>query len=430
MIRPTLLFSLLAAFSVFALTGCSPAPESIASAAIPLEGAAPESVGFSSERLERLTQAMQQLVDDGELSGAITMIARHGQPAHFEAVGRQNIESDIPMAPDSIFRIYSMTKPITGVAMMMLHERGKWGLNDPVSRHIPEFENLRVAVELEDGTVELEDAVHPPTMRELMSHTGGFSYGNTQTVVDAMYRDVDILFPHTTMQQMIDDLARIPLQYQPGSRWLYSVSVDIQGYLVEKLSGQPFPEFLQEHIFEPLGMTDTAFHVPEEKRDRFVEYYAYGENRALTPTVDRRGRTYLDPDIFPSGGGGLVSTAEDYMRFSQMLLNGGEFDGVRILSPQSVDLMRANHLPQIVAETSPGTGFGLDFAITMDPVRSGSSTGAGTYYWAGAAGTWFWIDPTHDLVFVGMIQQTGSGRPNMRALSTALTYAALVDPDR
>lgn len=428
MTRSVLLLGSLSSIVGLGLSACSPTSDSLASTDLSLETAAPESVGFSSQRLESLTDAMQQLIDDGELSGAVTMVARHGQLVHFEAVGQQNIEADIPMARDSIFRIYSMTKPIVGVAMMMLHERGKWGLNDPVSRHIPEFENLRVAIEHEDGAVELVDPVHPITMRELMSHTGGLTYGNDQTAVDAMYRDADILSPHSTLQQMIDDLAQIPLQYQPGSRWHYSVSVDVQGYLVERLSGQPFPEFLREHIFEPLGMTDTAFHVPEEKRDRFVEYYEYGENRALTPTVDRRGRTYSD-DVFPSGGGGLVSTAEDYMRFSQMLLNGGELDGVRILAPQTVDLMRANHLPQIVGEMSPGTGFGLDFAITMDPVSAGSTTGAGTYYWSGAAGTWFWIDPTHDLVFVGMIQQTGSGRPNMRAVSTALTYAALVDPD-
>ena len=430
MTRSVVLLGFLATFVGTGLTGCSPASESEASTALSVETPVPESVGFASERLESLTGAMQRLVDDGELSGVVTMIARHGQLVHFEAVGRQNIELDIPMARDSIFRIYSMTKPIAGVAMMMLYERGKWGLNDPVSRHIPEFDNLRVAVEHEDGSVDLEDPVHPMTMRELMSHTGGFSYGNNDTAVDALYREAELLYPHTTMQQMIDDLARIPLQYQPGSRWLYSISVDVQGYLVEKLSGQPFPEFLREQIFEPLGMADTAFYVPEDKRDRFAEYYAYGEGRALTPTVDRRGRTYLDPDVFPSGGGGLVSTAVDYMRFSQMLLNGGELDGVRILSPQSVALMRANHLPEIVGETRPGTGFGLDFAVTMDPFKAGSTTGTGTYYWSGAAGTWFWIDPTHDLVFVGMIQQTGPRRPDMRALSTALTYAALVDPDR
>jgi CubicO group peptidase (beta-lactamase class C family) len=391
---------------------------------------APETVGFSSEGLAGLSDGMQKLVDDGELSGIVTMVARHGQVVHFEAFGQQDIEESIPMATDSIFRIYSMTKPITGVAMMMLFEQGKWALDDPVSMHIPEFEGLQVAVEDDNGNVTLEAADHPMTMRELMSHTGGLSYGGDDVAVDGMYRDADILGSETTLQQMVEDLGEIPLRFQPGQRWFYSLSVDVQGYIVEKLSGQPFAEFLQDNIFDELGMVDTAFYVPEDKRDRFVEYYTYGENRELIPATDSRGRVFLDPPSLPSGGGGLVSTAGDYMRFAQMVQSGGELDGVRLISPDSVELMRSNHLPENIGEMSPGTGFGLDYAITMDPERIESLTGAGTFYWSGAAGTWFWNDPTFDVVFVGMIQQAGAGRPNMRAISTELTYSALVDPGR
>jgi CubicO group peptidase (beta-lactamase class C family) len=229
--------------------------------------------------------------------------------------------------------------------------------------------------------------------------------------------------PQQPLQVMIDKLAKIPLLFQPGERWHYSVSVDVQGYLVEKLSGQPLPEFFRTRIFEPLKMPDTAFYVPKEKMDRLAEFYTYDKDRKLVPMP---GRQYTQPPVLSSGGGGLVSTANDYLRFCQMLLNEGELDGTRILSPLSVDLMRTNVLPAGARTMAPGTGFGLDFAIIEDPLAAGGYGGVGTYYWSGYAGTWFWIDPVYRLIAVGMIQQRGEGTPDMRSLSKALVYQAII----
>ena len=394
-----------------------------------LEEVAPEQVGLSSERLERLKGAMQGLVDDGRLAGITTMISRHGKVAHFETYGQQSIEEGVAMSRDSIFRIYSMTKPITGVALMILYEEGRFRLGDPVSKYIPELGGLEVAArEGPDGPI-TEPADHEMTIRELMSHTAGLSYGLfSDSQVDDLYTDSNVLDSSTTLEDMIDKLSRIPLRQQPGSMWHYSVAVDVQGYLVEVLTGQKLDAFLKERIFDPLGMTDTAFWVPPEKASRFAQVYNYEEDGTLVAREGFGGsRSYLEPATFFSGGGGLVSTSMDYMRFCQMLLNGGELDGVRILSPLTVELMHRNQLPKSVGTMSPGTGFGLDFAVVLDPVEA-ETFSVGEYYWGGAAGTWFWIDPKEDLVFVGMIQQFGQGRPEMRSLARRLTYQAITDP--
>jgi CubicO group peptidase (beta-lactamase class C family) len=390
--------------------------------------AAPETVGMSSERLTRLATAMQAVVDEGRLAGITTMIARHGKIVDFKTFGYQNLETRTPMAKDTIFRIYSMSKPITGVALMMLFEEGKFRLSDPVEKYIPEFHDIKVAAgEGADGPI-LEDSTHPITIRELMSHTAGFSYGIfSDSQVDKMYRDVSVLASDSTLKDMIAKLSKIPLRQQPGTKWHYSVSVDVQGYLVEVLSGQPFDKFLEERLFEPLGMKDTAFDVPPSKASRFAQVYNYNDDGSLVAREGfSGGRNYLEPTTFFSGGGGLVSTTTDYMRFCQMLLNGGELDGVRILSPLTIALMSSNQLPRAIPEMGPGTGFGLDFAVVLDPVEAGSFS-TGEYYWGGAAGTWFWIDPVEDLVFVGMIQQFGEKRPDLRPLSKQLTYQAIVD---
>lgn len=390
-----------------------------------LTTARPESVGMSSQRLARLTSEMKQLSDSGQLSGVVTMVAKGGKVVHFEASGKRDVASGAPMKKDSIFRIYSMTKPITGVAMMMLFEQGKWQLNDPVSKHIPEFANLKVAkVNSATGAATQVPPDHPMTMRELMSHSGGLTYGLFgSTAVDKMYSEANVLDPNQPMQAMIDKLGKIPLLFPPGERWHYSVSVDVQGYLVEKLSGKPFAEFLKERIFDPLKMPDTAFYVPAEKMDRFAAFYTYDKERKLVfhPSGD-----YTKAPALPSGGGGLVSTASDYMRFCQMLLNGGELDGQRLLSPLTVKLMRTNMLPASASSMSPGTGFGLDFAVVGDPAAAGGYGGEGAYYWGGYAGTWFWIDPVYDLIVVGMIQHRGDGLPDLRGLSRQLTYSAIV----
>jgi CubicO group peptidase (beta-lactamase class C family) len=397
-----------------------------AAVAAELPSARPESVGMSTQRLGRLKSEMQALVDRNQLAGVVTMVAKDGKVVEFEAAGKRDLASNAPMQKDSIFRIYSMTKPITGVAMMILLEEGKWQLNDPVSKHIPEFANLKVAkVNPQSGAVTQVAPDHAMTMRELMSHSGGLTYGVFgTTAVDKMYTDVNVLDRDATLQAMIDKLGKIPLLHQPGERWHYSVSVDVQGYLVEKLSGQPFPEFLKQRIFDPLGMKDTAFYVPPEKMNRFVSFYTYDKDRKFVahPGVP----DFSKAPGAPSGGGGLVSTATDYMRFCQMLLNGGELDGKRLLSPLTVQLMRSNMLPASARTLSPGTGFGLDFAVVEDPVLAGGYGGEGTYYWGGYAGTWFWIDPVYKLIVVGMIQHRGDGLPDVRALSRSLTYQAIV----
>ena len=392
----------------------------------------PALVGMSGPRLDRLRAGMQRLVDDGELAGITTMVARHGKIAHFETFGHKDIAAGTAMPEDAIFRIYSMSKPITGVALMMLYEEGLFRLSDPVAKYIPQFKDLEVAAGVgADGPL-LEDADHPMTIRELMSHTGGLSYGIfSASQVDDLYREADVLDRDGTLEDMVDKLGKIPLRQQPGSMWHYSVSVDVQGYLVEVLSGQPFDEFLQERLFDPLGMTDTGFHVPPDKADRFAVVYGYDDDGGLVPGEGFGGGNpadspYLEPTTFFSGGGGLVASTMDYMRFSQMVLNGGELDGVRILSPLTIDLMHRNQLPRALGEMSPGTGFGLDFAVILDPVAA-DGVSEGEYYWGGAAGTWFWIDPVEDLVFVGMIQQFGQGIPDVRSLSRRLTYQAIID---
>ncbi|MGO9275423.1 MAG: serine hydrolase domain-containing protein [Terriglobia bacterium] len=401
----------------------------------------PEALGFSSERLERLHAAMQREVDQKQLAGIVTILARHGKMVEERTYGKKDIASGAPMTRDTIFRIFSMTKPVTGVAMMILYEEGKWHPLDSVSKYIPEFAHLKVFKGVdESGKMILEDPVHPPTMRELMTHTAGFTYGFFgNTPVDKMYVDQHLL-QSQSLQEMIDKLAKIPLLYQPGTRWVYSVSMDIQGYIVEKLSGQSLPDFMQQHIFGPLGMKDTGFFVPQEKRNRFATLYASGQNGELAvnqaPSVT--ADDYATQPSMAMGGGGMVSTAEDYLRFAQMLLNGGELDGVRILAPATVELMTTNHLaPSLMTgefsigpvTIRPGLGWGYDCAVYTDPLDADSVVGKGTFFWLGAADTWFWVDPTNDLIFVGMTQRMiGPGHPNVEALSQPVVYQALVKP--
>jgi len=399
--------------------------------------AKPESVGMSSERLARLSGGMKSLVEQGRLAGAVTMVARHGKLVEFDAVGKRDVAANAPMQKDSIFRIYSMTKPITGVAMMMLFEEGKWQLNDPVSKYVPEFANLKVYSTDEHNNVLLKDQAHPVTMRELMSHSGGFTYGIfSNTPVDKLQREADVLNPNNTLDEFIKRVAKLPLNAQPGTEWHYSISVDIQGYIVQKLSGMPFDEFLEKRIFKPLGMSDSGFYVPQEKLHRFAEFYTYDQDGKLLAikTNESLNHDFAAKPALSSGGGGLVSTATDYMRFCQMLLNGGQLNGVRLLSPRTVELMRTNVLASGITTSAPGAGFGLDFAVYTDPVAAGGYYSKGTFFWGGAAGTWFWIDPVSDLIVVGMIQQaagTGAvavaGVPDIRGLSHAFVYGAILD---
>jgi CubicO group peptidase (beta-lactamase class C family) len=400
----------------------------------------PESVGFSSERLERLHAYMKQVIDAKELSGMVTILARHGKVVDYWNYGQRDMASGAPMTKDTIFRDFSMTKPVTAVAMLILYEQGKWLPSDPISKYIPEFAHLKVYKGTDsDGKMILVDPEHAPTMAELMSHTAGFTYGFFgDTPVDKMYREANLLGAKN-LQEFIDKLAAIPLTYQPGKGWTYSVSMDVQGYIVEKLSGQSLPDFMRDNIYKPLGMKDAGFFVPGEKRSRFATLYVnddQGRMKSIEPG-SIFGGSYAEQPGMPSGGGGMVSTAEDYFRFASMLANAGELDGKRILSPASVRLMSTNHLPPELLtgqygiglmQMRAGFGYGYNCAVEYDPQAANLPDGKGTFLWDGAAGTWFWVDPTNDVVFVGMIQrQLGKGSPNVEFESRALVYQALVD---
>ena len=393
-----------------------------------LAPATAESVGMSTERLSRLDAAMKRLVDEKQVAGLVTLVERHGKIVQFNAVGQLDARKADPVQKDSIFRIYSMTKPVTGVAMMLLYEEGKWQLNDPVSRYIPEFGKMKVYLgKNDDGTPKLEDARRSMTMRELMTHTGGLGYVlNPMNPVDKMIIDGGVLNAGAPLQAMIDGLAKTPLLAQPGTRWSYSIGVDVQGYLVEKFSGQPFAEFARTRIFEPLGMKDTAFFVPKEKLARFALVHT-GSGSNLTVDLNRPDPTVIP--LGPSGGGGLFSTAMDYARFCEMLLQGGQLNGVRLLAPHTVEMMRTNYVnPEPLKTMPPGTGWGMDFQIVTDAAAAGDSVSNGTFSWFGIAGTWFWIDPVKDLAFVGMVQHQSlaTTRP-IHALSRSLVYQAILD---
>ena len=401
----------------------------------------PEHVGFSSESLKELDAAMHDIVDKRHLAGIVTLLARHGQVVQHNAYGLQDIDSQAPMQLDTIVRIYSMTKPIAGAAMMMLYEEGKWKPSDPIAKLIPEFANLRVFAGTDAaGTMRLEAPAHAPTMGELMSHNAGFTYGVFgNTPVDKMYQAANPL-EAPSLQAFINRMATLPLLYQPGQKWVYSVSVDIQGYLVQKLSGKSFPDFLRERLFSPLGMNDTGFLVPEAKLSRVATIYGWDQSKGALAPQPRDPMISKMPGL-PSGGGGLYSTAADYLRFAQMMLNGGELDGKRLLKRTSVDMTRTNALNEQTLNSKsgigpihiqPGLGFGYDFAVMTDPPALKSPMGKGSYWWFGIAGTWFWIDPTNDIVFIGMIQRRGGapGAANHEEISRALTYKALVSPGR
>jgi CubicO group peptidase (beta-lactamase class C family) len=408
--------------------------------------ASPESLGFDSARLKMLDAAMAKVVADGRVAGMTTLLARHGKVVAFNTYGKTSLEAGKPMPKDEIFRIYSMSKPLTGVAMMILFEQGKWRLDDPVTRYVPEFKNLKVMVSADkDGKITaVEDMKRPPTMREIMSHTAGFGYGlGDKHPVDKLYREKKVLGA-TGLHQMIERTAEIPLMYQPGTDWSYSSAVDIQGYIVEKLSGQSLGQFMQDQVFGPLKMTDTGFSTGPAKAGRLAAVYAFDKDLGKIVEAKTLFSTdmpdYSKPPAMESGGGGLVSTTMDYARFCQMILNKGQLDGVRILSPASVELMDTNVIPHSVLVSSNGTnvaqfneavGFGLDFMVVNDARRAGLLEGDKTMSWGGAAGTWFWIDPANDILFVGMIQRMGgTGGDDLGGQARTLTYQALLHPEK
>ena len=386
----------------------TPAPaESAASrSASPESGlpmAAPGEVGMSAEGLSRILPAMQAYIDDGRLAGVMTMVARQGQVVHWDAVGMRTLDAGDPLEPDDIFRIYSMTKPLTSVSVMALVEAGKIALDDPLSKFIPEFGEVTVLTA--DG-----DRVPPNgpiTIQHLLTHTSGLTYGLFgDTPVDRLYNESGVFFTAQGLDNFATGVAQLPLLAHPGDRWNYSVSTDILGRVIEVASGQSFDAFVQSRILDPLEMTDTGFQVPPDKRDRFTANYTRADG-ALQVTDSPTDGLYTRPPGWLSGGGGLASTASDYIRFAQMLLQEGQLDDVQILAADTVRTMRTNHLPDALVPIaisnylSPAYGFGLGFAVAVDEDASPEPDNNGVFRWAGAANTFFWIDPEAELI--GMV---------------------------
>lgn len=406
--------------------------------------ASPDELGFDVAGLARLDAYMSGMVATGKVAGTSTLLMRHGRIAAFTTFGAARLADHTPLRRDTLFRIYSMTKPVTGVAMMILYEQGLWRLDDPITDYLPEFKGQKVfAGVAPDGSLLTVDAERPPTMRELMSHTAGLGYGLFDVhPVERAYRQAGVMTADSH-EDLARRAARIPLMFQPGTEWFYSVATDLQALVVRRLSGMGFGEFLRTRIFEPLGMPDTGFHVPADQVHRLAEMYCddgAGGLRVATEAFNMPINDYTRPPRFEGGGGGLVSTALDYARFCQMILNRGHLDDVRILLPETVDLMATNAIPDAVLDTthplrllpfSRALGFGLDFAIATDPGAAGLAEGKGTLSWGGGGGTWFWIDPENDLVFVGMIQRLAdpvSGE--FRVQARRLTYEALTHPEK
>jgi CubicO group peptidase (beta-lactamase class C family) len=375
----------------------------VALTAAALPNARPEDVGLSSDRLQRINQLVQRYIDDGQITGAVTMVSRKGRVAHFEAIGKMDLESGAPMRKDAIFRIASMSKPITGVAILILMEEGKVRLNDPVSRFIPEFKDTKVAIAKEPGfyTVPAERAI---TVRDLMTHTSGLGSGGPGT------REGMRIAPRQTTSHLaayIPTLGAVPLDFQPGTQWRYSALAGIEtlGRIVEVASGLTFDQFLKQRLFDPLEMKDTSFYPADERSPRIVTLYARKDGKLVRTETP----SWLATKTLFSGGGGLWSTADDYMRFAQMLVNGGELNGKRILSPRTVDLMGSNHVADLysgISQRIKGMGFGLTVEVVRDAVAAGRRVSDGTFGWGGAFGTHFWVDRTEQLVGLLMVQES------------------------
>jgi len=403
--------------------------------------AVPEEVGVSTKRLEHIRPVMQNYVDDGRIPGFLTVVARHGKIVHFETIGRRDIENNKPIETDTIFRIHSMSKPITSVAVMILYEEGHFQLDTPVSEFIPEFKSMKA---YNEDQTEILDAKKAVTIKHLLTHTAGLIYGWGNKSLDKRYQEANLFQPGTLLGDTIKKLSDIPLAHEPGEKWTYGVSTDVLGYLVEVVSGMQFEEFLQTRLFEPLGMVDTAFSVPVEKLDRFAAVYQLtakdgmkdGKGKEKGVKGNKKEKMKLervdkDPRLasgeirfFPGGGGGLVSTAPDYMRFCQMLLNGGELNGVRILKKETVELMRYPH---------HDGWFGLGFSVvndkeaedTDDKDLKDTPESIGSYSWGGAAGTLFWIDPEKALI--GLLMTQVSDVSSSHDQFKVLIYQALTE---
>lgn len=360
---------------------------------------------IAPERFKLLEAALQKEVDEGRLAGIAMLVEEDGKLLHRSQHGYQDIAGEVSLAEDSLYKIFSLTKPVTSIAMLMLQEQGKLSLDDPLEKYLPEFADLRVAVaDGPDGIPHTTEPTHAPTLRELMNQTAGFSYGVfSQSQVDTLYLKADLFNTEQTLEQMVGKLARLPLMNQPGTVWNYSLSVDIQARVVEVVSGQPYDQFVAEHIFKPLGMKDTGYHVSADQAPRLAVSYKPGDS-GLLPQDNSQ---YLSKPALIQGGSGLISSMDDYLRFARMLLNGGELDGVRIVFAESIAEMSRDQLPAEVAGPSwaPGNRFGLNVAVVDDSAAAGHLP-VGTYWWWGIQGPWMWVDPSHNRIVLGMMQNT------------------------
>ncbi|MGA3034001.1 MAG: serine hydrolase domain-containing protein [Terracidiphilus sp.] len=406
-----------------------------------LPTALPADEGFSPERLAYIDKFYSDKIDHGDLAGIVTLVSRHGKIVHFSALGYADIEKQLKMQKDTIFRQYSMTKAITSTALMTLYEQGRFQLDDPLSKYLPEFANLRVLRNPDgplDETVALE---RPPTIHDIMRHTAGFTHGLDQSKFDEQYVKADLFGLDVSLEEMTKRLSQIPLRYQPGTKFVYSVGPDVQARLVEVLSGMPIDEYLQKQIFGPLGMKDAGYWLDSAKADRLATVY-WSKDGKLTPIDEAHGRpgdmwlyqpwsvnSYTEKHKHMGGSYGLVATAEDYWRFAQMILDGGQLNGMRILSPQTVQFMGQDHLkPAGIPDLDKDNGFGLGFAVMQNEAAAGGLGSVGGLSWGGAATTTFWIDPKEDMVVIAMTQHMGAPAASdaVGHLQT-LVYSALMD---
>lgn len=404
-----------------------------------MEQVNPETLGLNAAQLARIGEHLRgRYLEPGKLPGSVTLVARYGRVGLLDVAGLSDLERDTPMSVDTIFRIYSMSKPITSVALMMLYERGLFSLDDPVHRFIPEWRNLGVRTAGAFPQFATAPCARPMTIRDLLRHTSGLTYDFLrESNLDYAYRKLQIgnPAPGYTLKHMIEQLAQLPLEFSPGTRWNYSLATDVLGYLIEVISGQSLPDYLQEHLFGPLGMVDTAFNIAPDKVHRLASCYERDAAKNLVCNDDGQDSRFRDR-VFYSGGGGLLSTVGDYFRFCQMLLQGGTLDGVRILGSRTLEYMMANHLPGDVdleqfamgsfSETEyEGVGFGLGFANRIDPVKNGNLASLGSFFWGGLASTLFWVDPEEELVVIFMTQLMPSSTFNLRGQLESMVYAAL-----
>lgn len=396
--------------------------------------------GLSLDRLEHISRHLEEnYIQPGKLPGAVTMVIRHGQVAWTRAQGLMDVERNKPAQRDTIFRIYSMTKPVTSIAMMQLYEQGRFLLNDPVHKYIPEWKNLRVYRAGSWPEFETEPAAKAMTVWDLLTHMSGLTYGFMErTNVDAAYRQLKLDGSGSlTLEKLVERLAELPLEFSPGTAWNYSVSTDVLGYLVQRLADKPLDDYFRDHIFEPLGMTDTDFFVPADKQDRFAACYLHQPGDRMKLQDDPERSRFLRPPGFLSGGGGLVSTVDDYRHFAQALCQGGEYDGQRIIGRKTLEFMRSNHLPGnqdlpalsigAFSETPyEGNGFGLGFSVKTDAAKSRTIGSEGEYGWGGLASTNFFVDPVEDMVVIFMTQLMPSSSYPIRQELRAMVHGALV----